>query len=199
MEIDNLINSFIVYCEVEKNFSIRTIETYRHALDNFYDFLKANNSEQNLLSDLKLNFLRGYPSYLNRTGLSRSSIRLKVSALKSFFKYCYRKKMINENPASLLTIPKREKRLPSFLLQDEVARMLDEYDDSTFENARNRSLMELIYCSGLRISEALNLKKTDVNFTQKTVKVLGKGRKERVVPLGDRAIKALREKYCIQS
>jgi len=123
--------------------------------------------------------------------LSKSSLRLKIAAIKSFFKFAFKKDLIEKNPAAFIKSPKKEKKLPSYLTENEVNSLIESIIDKDPINLRNKALIELIYSSGLRISEALNLNVTSIDFSNKSVKVLGKGNKERIVPIGEKALLAL--------
>jgi len=128
-------------------------------------------------------------------------MRLRVSAVKSFFSYCYKKQLLIKNIAANILIPKKNKILPSYLSVDEAQELIEsninsDSNKNNFEASRNIALLELLYSSGLRISEALNIKFQDIEIKNKLVKVIGKGRKQRVVPIGGAAISAI-ENYLI--
>ncbi len=192
MIYSDAISKFLIYCESEKSYSKHTLETYSIALNQFYDFLKEEFQEVPEIEEIQLNDIRPFLGWLADQGKNNKSIKLKISAVKSFFKFCMKKELIETNPTSLIPSPKNEKKLPSFLLKDEIENLLNELNDGSLESMRNIALVELIYSSGLRISEALNLKLNDLNFYDKTVKVLGKGNKERIIPVGEKAIVALK-------
>jgi len=193
MTLELGIKQFLIYCETERNYSQYTVESYRIALAQFYDFLKEEYSEAPDLEDIKTNDIRPFLSYLMDKGQNKTSLRLKIAAVKSFFKFCQKRGITEKNPASLVPTPKKDKKLPSFLLEKEVANMIDNISEDSVENLRDKALAELLYSSGLRISEALQLNINDINFYQKSVKVLGKGRKERIVPIGEKALSALKK------
>lgn len=186
-------NKFVEYCRVEKNFSEHTITGYVRALDDFYNyFFECYETEPDVLA-IESDDIKTFLGWLHDNGLNKNSIRLKVSAVKSFFKFCKRKKIIDFNPANMLATPKRERRLPSFLTKDETNKLFKDIEDQASKSSRDKCLIELLYSSGLRLSEALNLKVKDVDLSAKQVKVLGKGRKERIVPVGAKAINAIRQ------
>jgi len=140
--------------------------------------------------------------WLHDKGMKKRTIKLKTSAVKSFFKFCYKHEFINNNPAALIVLPKIDKPLPSFLLIKEVEKLIESFNPEDPLQSRNLALIELLYSSGLRISEALQLKKSDINFPERTVKVLGKGKKERIIPIGQKALESIsvylnnRDKIC---
>jgi integrase/recombinase XerC len=137
--------------------------------------------------------IRPFLGWLNDKGLKKNTLRVRISALKSFFKFCTKKEYLKSNPATLVLSPKRDKSLPTFLIENEIIQLLEKSDISSFEGARNNALIELLYGSGLRISELLNLKINDLNFYEGVVKVKGKGNKIRIVPLGSKSIIALKK------
>jgi integrase/recombinase XerC len=193
MELYNAIRDFLEYCEIERNYSDKTIESYRLALSQFYDYFKSEYENIPLLEELIPNDVRPFLGYLHDIGLSKSSLRLKMSAVKSFFKFCLKKDLLDNNPASLISIPKKEKKLPSFLLEKEVGKMMNNFNKENPVELRNLALAELLYSSGLRISECLNLNIGDIDQQRKSVKVTGKGNKQRVIPIGSKAIAAINE------
>ncbi|MFC2130221.1 tyrosine recombinase XerC [Bacteroidota bacterium] len=197
MKFEDGIRLFLTYCENERNYSQHTIDSYSLSLNQFYDFLLEEWGEVPDLEDITTDDIRPFLSYLMDEGQKKSSIRLKIAAIKSFFRFCQKRDYIKKNPAALVPTPKRDKKLPSFLLQNEISEMIDNIKDDDPVSIRDKALAELLYSSGLRISEALQLNVNDINFSQKTVKVLGKGRKERIVPIGDKALSALK-KYLSQ-
>ncbi len=192
MKLQQAIKQFLEYCELEKDFSPHTIESYRLALAQFYDFIGMEADEMPELDRIDIDDIRPFLGYLFDNGHGKNTLRMKISAVKSFFKYCHRKKFIEKNPASLVTMPKTDKKLPSFLLENEIDDMLTAFDRESPLGARNLALAELLYSSGLRISEALNLNVNDIDYGRKSVRVKGKGRKEREVPIGENALLALK-------
>ncbi|ROL59905.1 tyrosine recombinase XerC [Bacteroidetes/Chlorobi group bacterium ChocPot_Mid] len=193
MKIEEGIKQFLIYCETERNYSQYTVESYGTALAQFFDFLQEEFGEVPELNEIETNDIRPFLSFLLEKGQKKSSLRLKIAAVKSFFKYCQKKGLTEKNPASLVPSPKKDKKLPSFLLQNEIARLIENIGEDSVEDIRNKALIELLYSSGLRISEALNLDVNDINFYQRSVKVLGKGNKERVVPIGSKALSAIKK------
>ncbi len=192
MQILSAIESFRKYLKIEKNYSDKTLEAYKCALDQFLDYLKEMDIGTNKIEDIELNDIRPFLGWLSDKGYNKSSLKLKISAVKSFFKFAHRRRLINKNNASLVPTPKLDKKLPSFLLKDEVTRVLDSLDTKYPVGARNHALIELLYSSGLRISEALNIKIFDIDLSRKSVLVMGKGKKERLVPIGSKAIESLK-------
>lgn len=193
MNLSEIIHSFLLYCEVEKAYSDKTITTYRLALGQLFDYFKQEIDAEPKLDTLTIDDFRPFLGYLQDMGLKRNSIRLKVSAIKSFCKYCIKKGLLEQNPVRTMSTPKTEKKLPSFLLESEIPKLIMAFDKNDPVGLRNIALVELIYSSGLRISEALSLEFKNLDFKSKTVKVIGKGNKERIVPIGKSTVQAIKE------
>jgi tyrosine recombinase XerC len=191
MKIEESIGRFIDWCRVEKNYSEKTIETYYIALLQFDEYISIMNSPDIDVEEITKEDINYFLGWLHDKGMKKRSIKLKVSAVKSFFKFCYRKELIQSNPAALIVLPKTEKTLPSFLLEKEVEKLLNSFDTEDPLQLRNLSLIELLYSSGLRISEALQLNINDISTKEQTVKVSGKGNKQRIVPVGRKALDSL--------
>lgn len=187
MNISGGINYFLNYCKNQKKFSEKTIITYQIALNQFYNLIVSEIGKDLELQEIQTSHIKRFISYLHYQKLSKKSIKLKLSAIKSFFKYLFKSEIINKNPASNISLPKIEKNIPSFLTTDEINHILDKTDFNTPLELRNLALLELLYGTGLRISEALSLTINDITLQTKTIKVLGKGNKERIVPIGSKA------------
>ena len=174
-----------------KNFSAHTLQGYGKDLEEFADFCQTRKvrPEQAFTPA----FIRSFLASLTAKHPSRNTMLRKIAALRSFTHYLLEQDRLKQNPFKLLPAPKREKLLPRFLTEDEVDRLLETAGDKGRFAARNRALFELIYSSGLRRSEVTELKINDVDHFNGVVKVLGKGNKERIVPLTDEALKAIRE------
>jgi len=193
MKLNNAILNFLDYCRVEKNFSVHTVEAYKTALFSYQTYLSEECLENPDIKNLTKNEIRPFLGWLHDKALSRNSLKLKISSVKSFFKYCLKKEYIETNPAAAIISPKHEKKLPSFLLENEVVSLLDKFNPDDPKGARNIALIEFLYSSGLRINEALQQNICSIDFNQKSVLVVGKGSKERFVPIGDKAIDALKK------
>lgn len=192
MQIFIAIESFKKYLKIEKNFSDKTLEAYDYALNQFLEYLNEMDINVQKMDNIEFNDIRPFLGWLNDKGYSKTSIKLKISAIKSFFKFAHRRGLIKKNAASLVPTPKLDKKLPSFLLKDEIKKVLDNLDITDPIQSRNHALIELLYSSGLRISEALNISIFDIDLSRKSVRVMGKGKKERVVPIGSKAIESLK-------
>lgn len=191
MKFEQAINKFIEFCELEKNFSKHTIVNYRLALNQFYDYMVEEYDDVPMVESIGSDDISPYLGWLFDKGHSRNTLRARIAAVKSFFSFLYKREIIDKNPASVVATPKKEKRLPSFLSKSEVENLIDSFDSDSFDGSRNIALIELIYSSGLRISEALSIRINDFDFSQNSLKVTGKGNKERIVPVGRKAKSAI--------
>lgn len=193
MKYQDAIESFIKYCSTIKDYSNKTIITYETALEQLREFFLSEFESEPELKLVETEDLRIFPGWLHDKGMKKSSIKLKISAIKSFFKYLKKNEFIDINPASALSTPKLDKKLPTFFSKNDINDALEQIDISIPENARNKALIELLYGSGLRISECISLNISDIDYKSMTVKVLGKGRKQRIVPIGRNAEKSIKE------
>ncbi len=193
MFLSEAINLFIEYCRNQRKFTERTIKTYFTALKQFESLLFSELGIELKIENINKEHIKRFASYIFHKKLSKKSIKLKLSAVKSFFNYLYKKDYINENPSYTITLPKIEQKIPSYLTPEEIKLIFEYYKPKNPIDSRNLALIEFLYGSGLRISEALNIKVSDVTNLNKTLKVLGKGQKERIVPIGKKAKEALKD------
>lgn len=182
---------FLQFCEIEKGFSPHTIERYRLAVAQFYDHVRLLHGTVPELELISIHDVRPFLGYLHDKGMEKKTLRMKLSAIRSFFKFCTKREFISTNPTASLASPKLEKRLPSFLQQSEIEKVLEKFDISTPKGARNAALFEILYGSGLRISEALQLNVESVDRLAMSVKVIGKGNKQRIVPIARKSMLAI--------
>jgi len=187
--MQEVFNRYINYLEAERNMSTYTVRNYTADLMDFFDFLRAKDISS--LKEVDRLTLRDYLSHLMKQGLVKASIARKLSAIRSFYRYLLREGMISTSPAATTSSPKLDKRLPSFLTIEEMKRLLEAPDLSTPQGQRDRALLELLYASGLRVSELAQLDLEQVNLDTHEIRVWGKGAKERVVLMGEPAAKAL--------
>ena len=187
-KLSELITEFLRYLLIDKGYSENTIESYKRDLDKFLEYNK-NTSIDNISNE----DLKKYIKYLNDNGLNEKSIARNISSLKSFYKFLVISKYISSNTSDSLYLPKIKKSLPSTLTEEEVLSLLDIELIDNF-SYRNKAMLELLYATGLRVSELINLKLQDVDFSQDIIRTFGKGSKERVIPIGDYAKEYL-EKY----
>ena len=194
MKFYQALSAFLEYCEIEKNFSQNTVNTYRIALEQFYDFLKTNDLQNCEIEKLTTNDIRPFLGWLDDKNDAKSTLKLKLSAVKSIFRFLKKKQFIAINPTANILSPKKEKLLPNYLNEQEISALMDSFDIYSPTGLRDKALAELLYSSGLRISEALQLGLHSIDFASQSVKVLGKGNKERTVPVGRSALDAI-QKY----
>ena len=187
--MQEVFNKYINYLEAERNMSAYTVRNYTADLMDFFDFLRAKDISS--LREVDRLTLRDYLSHLMKQGLVKASIARKLSAIRSFYRYLLQEGMISTSPVATTSSPKLDKRLPSFLTIEEVKRLLEAPDLSTPQGQRDRALLELLYASGLRVSELAQLNLEQVNLDTHEIRVWGKGAKERVVLMGEPAAKAL--------
>lgn len=192
------IDEFINYIDLEKGYSLHTQESYRSDLLQFQAFLEQNRwsvkvDERGSMLDVDPIGIRKYLGLLHRDKLKKTSIGRKVAALKSFFKYLVKKGYLERNPAEFIQTPKKEKYIPTFLTVDEVFAILDHACQTEQMGLRNKAMLELLYSSGIRRAELIGLNRSDVDFRQALIKVRGKGKKERIVPIGAQALETMAE------
>ncbi|MBR5347496.1 MAG: tyrosine recombinase XerC [Deltaproteobacteria bacterium] len=183
---------FIEYLRVERNMSLHTLRAYDQDLRGFEQFLATQDLSPEI-EEIDAPMLRNYLAWLHKASARRTTIHRKLSALRGFFRFLVRQQAVKSNPAEMIFAPRLERRLPKVLTVDEVFQLLDaiEWGDS-LADLRDRAAFELLYACGLRVEELVHLDVPDVSFPQKLVRVFGKGRKERLVPVGSRALTALR-------
>jgi integrase/recombinase XerC len=191
----NIIQDFQIYLEVEKNVSSHTRAAYMADIQEFSRFLQDKNfiKNQDEIIDAEPETIREYLTYLYGQKLKKVTVNRKVSSLRAFYKYVLRTGRIRNNPAEMIQTLKTEKYIPAFLSVDEMVELLKAQNDNSVLSLRNRAILEVFYSSGLRLSELAGLDFIDIDFNQKLVKVRGKGRKERIVPIGRPALKAVEE------
>lgn len=194
--MQNEIGDFLDYLTFERNVSPNTIIAYRDDLESFIGFLCNDylTMGRDQLDFRRVDHLtvRSYLAHLSRRKLSRATVARHLSALRTFFKYLVREEIVEANPARSVTTPKREKHLPAVLQTSDVALLLEQPDTSTTLGIRDAAWLELLYASGLRISELTGVDLDDLELKSRLVKVRGKGSKERIVPFGSKAEAALR-------
>ena len=191
-----LIQKYLRYLKVERNASPHTITSYENDLTSFLTFCaKQTELEEDSVSPDSVTRLtiRLWLGDLSEQGMAKSSIARKVAALRSFFKYAFKRGYIHKNPAHLLVVPRKDKSLPKTATAIDLERMLDAVDISTVKGLQDRAILEVFYGTGVRVSELVGMNITDLDLRSKQVIVRGKGNKERIIPLGDTAISILRD------
>ncbi len=187
--MQQIFNKYINYLKAERNASPYTIRNYTADLRDFFQFLSAKGVSS--LKEVDRYVLRDYLSWLMERGIVKASVARKLSAIRSFYRYLLREGMISTSPVATTSSPKLDKRLPSFLTIEQVVRLLTAPDLAKPVGLRDRALLELLYASGLRVSELVNLNVAQLNLDSGEIRVLGKGSKERMVLMGKPAARAL--------
>ena len=190
--LSHFVEQFLEYIKHERNFSPHTSISYTKDLDQFQLFLQAQFPESlNHPENIDQEIVRSFLSLLLESGMARKSVIRKISALRSFFKFSVRRKLLAGNPMSNVVTPKAEKKLPQFLDERSVEAMMNIPDAATTLGARDAAILELLYSTGMRRGELVGLRLEDIDFYERTVKVLGKGNKARIIPFGKKAQQAL--------
>lgn len=178
---------------IERNASFHTIDGYMRDLKQFLAFQISSDTKINSWDELDHLALRRYVSFLYMKKLAKSSIMRKISSLRRFFSFLVKEEIISTNPAKLISYPKLEKKIPHFLLLDEIFRLLQPVKSHTFGPLRDRAIVVLFYASGARISEIQALNDVNIDLDRGSIKVMGKGKKQRIIPISSRAINILKE------
>jgi len=179
------IEKFLRYLEVENDASKHTLRAYRRDLEAFSEYVGDKRGEIEMID------VRGFVARQTRDGLHKSTVARRLASVRSFLNFLCREGYMKSNPAKLVATPKAESRLPNFLSVDDIFALVEKPDGSGPLSTRDRAILELLYSSGLRVAEIAGLNTDDVNMTEGLVKVRGKGKKERIVPIGSKALAAI--------
>lgn len=182
-------SKYLAYLEAERNVSPYTRRNYTNDLMEFFGFVTRQGIDS--FKDVNKLTLRSYLAHLMERGYAKSSIARKLSAVRSFYRYLMREEILGANPAATTVSPKLDKRLPSFLTLEDAKRLVESPDLTQPQGQRDRALLELLYASGLRVSELVNMNIDHLNLATNEIRVWGKGAKERVVLIGAPAAQAL--------
>ena len=185
-EIDN----FLYFLKKELNYSDYTIKNYQLDLTDFFKYVDKSNIDFLSIENIHV---RGYLKYLDTCNLKNTTISRRISALRTFYNYLLEKGLVKSNIFLNVKNPKLEKKLPNYLNYTEIEELLASIDTKTDEGLERRLLIEMFYSTGCRVGEMVNVKISDIDFSSKTIKVMGKGSKERVVYYGDYASKYLED------
>lgn len=180
---------FLEYLQFQKHYSINTIDSYQRSLNEFIDFLDHENI--NDFNNVTYQTMRKYLLYLNEKKLSKSSMNNRISCLRSFYKYLVKEELVENNPMVLVDNIKTAKRNPDFLFPEEIMDLLDGIDTQDDLGMRNKAMLEIMYASGLRCSEVVNLTLDCIDFHNRILLIHGKGNKDRYVPFHEYASKWL--------
>lgn len=193
-----LVVTFVESLSSEKGYSQNTCRAYLRDLEEFIDYVSANQAED-AGDDRQPNFspdkvdpliIRGYLGYLHKKN-KKSTVARKLSSLRSFFRYLVKHGAIRENPVDMILTPRQDKTIPVYLPIDDIFRLLDSIESDTLLGFRNRALFETLYSCGIRVSELSGMNIEDVDFSAGVIRVLGKGNKERIIPIGEKALGAI--------
>jgi integrase/recombinase XerC len=177
---------FLRYLKTEKNVSPHTERSYLSDLEQLFDFLGETD-----LAIADHQTLRQFVGHLVKLKVRKSSIARKLSAVRSFFKYLNRQGVLKNNPARLIATPRQEKRLPAVLTVDDALRLMEAPGKSDDTELRDRAVLETLYSTGIRASELIGMNREDINRHDRLIRIRGKGRKERIVPVGNKALNAI--------
>lgn len=182
------IAEFLAFLKHEKNASAHTVAAYGRDLREVAAYLKERGVRWDRATGV---VLRGYLAELHERKRKKATVGRKLAALRSFYDFCVRTKRAADNPARMLATPRQDRRVPSFLTEDETAELLDLPRTSKPLDLRDKAILELFYATGIRVSELVGIEAADLHFGERLVRVRGKGRKERIVPFGGKAREAL--------
>ena len=191
MNWDILIKQFKQYLQLERALASNSVEAYLRDMAKLKEFLDISNSSVGPLA-VKEDHIKAFLKYVNELGLSAHSQGRMLSGIKSFYKFLLIEELLDKDPTELIEGPKLGRKLPDTLDYDEIERMFDAIDVSTPEGFRNRAMLETLYSSGLRVSELISLKITNIFFSEGFLKIIGKGEKERMVPIGRAALNLIK-------
>ncbi|GKW44883.1 tyrosine recombinase XerC [Planococcus sp. NCCP-2050] len=189
MNKEEMLKSFMTYIQLEKNYSEHTVHHYEKDLEDFFLFLEREGIPD--IRDVEYLHARNYVTNLYEMTLSRTTISRKISSIRSFFKYGNREFGLSEAAFRSLYHPKKEERLPQFFYEEEMEALFRSVQGEDNLSMRNMAILELLYATGMRVSECVNIRMQDLDRHMQIVKVMGKGRKERYIPYGQFAYEAL--------
>lgn len=189
-EYEDILNDFCDYLKIDKRYSDLTVESYRTEIKGYLDFFKEKNIK---VKDIKNSDIKDYLAYIKKGETSERTLAHNVSVIRTFYKFLLTQKVIERNPTEFLELPKLRKKLPTVLSKEEVEKLLD-IDLTDCYSYRNKAMLELLYSTGLRVSELVNLELSNIDLENCTLKTIGKGNKERIIPISDYALYYV-EKY----
>jgi integrase/recombinase XerC len=184
---------FLRYLEVERNASAYTIKSYREDLDALVEYLTECEGRPPRAESVGTVELRGYVAALHEAGYAKTTIARRLASLRSFFRFGQREGWTKSNPAKPLRNPRKSRALPHFLSSEEIEKLLFSPDANEAHGLRDRAILEVLYSAGLRVGELAGLNDGDLDYASATLRVRGKGRRERIAPIGSYAIRALKE------
>jgi integrase/recombinase XerD len=182
------LKGFKSFLQLEKSLSANSVEAYLHDVEKLYQYVSARKDNVEL-AQLELSHLQDFLAWINELGMSPTSQARIISGLKSFFQYLVLENILNRNPTELLEAPKTRRKLPDTLSIEELQLIFDSIDVSTAEGTRNKTILETLYSCGLRVSELTDLRISNIYVDVEFIRVIGKGNKERLIPIGQEALK----------
>lgn len=184
------LRQFLDYLELEKNSSSHTLSAYRRDIEQYLSFIESRKRKYSQADNI---LIRSFLAFLYNNNIKKSSAARKLAAIRSFYQYCVHRRWVKENPAKVVSTPKQGKNVPSFLSEEEMAVFLDIPASEKPLEMRDRALLELLYATGIRVSELIGIDLSDINFEERLIRVRGKGKKERIVLFGSRAEKKIKQ------
>ncbi len=189
------LKAFLAYLKLNRHVSPHTVRAYQSDVEQYLAWIAGDTGKkmsQLQPADLDMQSVRGHVADLNRAGKARSSVARKLSALRTFVKYLRREEIIDNDPAAMAVAPKRDQTIPTHLSEPEVERLIETPNTADPLGRRDRAILELFYASGLRLSELVAIDLEDVNLSERMIRVMGKGGKERLVPFNQSSLSAIR-------
>src|SRR5438552_3484463 len=187
------IESFLGYLKFQKRYSPHTIRSYHDDLVQFFDYLQIR-FDENLLNGINHNHVRSWLAFLKEKGITSKTINRKISSLKSFFKYLIKTEVLQQTPMNKIITPKISKRLPDFIKVEEANKLTESLKNTeNWKNLNTKMLIMLFYNTGVRLSELINLNERQIDFHKRQIKVLGKGNKERIIPVSGEIIRMIKD------
>lgn len=188
-----VIQNFIDYLKYQKRYSVHTVRSYQDDLTQLFDFLEFQFGKLTI-SEITHHYIRSWLAAMKENGISSKSINRKISSLKSFFKYMVRTGNIEQTPMAKVIAPKVGKRLPDFIKVEDANKLIDSLKNTDdWKGLNTKMLITLFYNTGMRLSELINLREDQIDFQRKQIKVLGKGNKERIIPVNPNILSEIRE------
>lgn len=194
MTLDEAVSEFINFVKIERDYSSHSVEAYAKDLSELLIYADKEKYPDDIKS-VDFFALRGFVASLYDRNLAKSSIERKIATIKSFFKFLYRKGVLEENPARMVKFPKKEKKLPTVFNVDDIFRLLDMPDKTEPMGIRDALILEMLYGTGVRVSELVGLNVTDVDLRGERILVRGKGKKERIIPISPQVAGMIKQYY----
>ena len=191
MQLTEAVDSFLSFQTIERNASKLTVNAYSKDLVELMEYAALENASE--IAQVDYFVLRGFVASLYDRQLAKSSIERKIATIRSFFSYLYKKRLIEENPARILKFPKKEKKILNVFPYEDIEKLLNAPEEGNAAAPRDRLILELLYGTGVRVSELVGLNMGDVDFSGARIRIRGKGKKERILPLADFHIKLIKD------